>query len=104
MSDVVRAALAAVVEGRTLTLDEAHAAMGAVMDGEATASQLAAFLVALRMRSETIDELAGFATAMRERVVRVTAPDHSVIDYAFDQEKLNPPRAPALFAFRLPAG
>lgn len=38
------------------------------------------------------------------RRVRVTAPDHSVIDYAFDQEKLNPPLAPALFAFRLPAG
>ena len=38
------------------------------------------------------------------RRVRVTAPDHSVIDYAFDQEKLNPPLKPELFAFRLPAG
>ena len=78
MSDIVRAALAAVVEGRTLSLDEAHAAMGAVMDGEATASQLAAFLVALRMRGETIDELAGFAVAMRERVLHVTAPDGAI--------------------------
>jgi anthranilate phosphoribosyltransferase len=74
MSEVVRAALAAVVEGRTLTMDEAHAAMGAVMDGEATPAQLAAFLVALRMRTETIEELAGFAVAMRERVLRVDAP------------------------------
>ena len=42
--------------------------MGAVMDGEATPAQLAALLMGLRMRGETVDELAGFATAMRERV------------------------------------
>jgi len=78
VSDVVRAALAAVVEGRTLSFDEARAAMGSVMDGEATAAQLAAFLVALRMRGETIDELAGFAAAMRERVLHVTAPDGAI--------------------------
>ena len=74
MSDTVRAALAAVVDGRTLTIDEARAAMGSVMDGEATPAQLAALLVALRMRGETTDELAGFAGAMRDRVVRVEAP------------------------------
>ena len=67
MSDAVRAALA-IVDGGTLDRDEAHRAMGAVMDGEATPSQLAALLVALRMRGETVDELAGFAPAMRERV------------------------------------
>ncbi len=74
MSELVRQALAAVVEGRTLALAEARAAMGAVMDGEATPSQLAALLVALRMRGETTEELAGFAAAMRQRVVRVEAP------------------------------
>jgi anthranilate phosphoribosyltransferase len=75
MSDLVRAALAAVIDGRTLTLDEARGAMGSVMDGEATPAQLAALLVALRMRGETVEELAGFAAAMRERVVHVDAPD-----------------------------
>ncbi len=74
MSELVRAALAAVVDGRSLTVAEARGAMGAVMDGEATAAQLAALLVALRMRGETVDELAGFASAMRERVLSVTAP------------------------------
>jgi anthranilate phosphoribosyltransferase len=74
MSEVVRAALAAVIDGGTLTIDEARAAMGAVMDGEATPSQLAALLVALRMRGETVAELAGFASAMRERVLQVSAP------------------------------
>ena len=74
MSEVVRAALAAVIEGRTLDVDAARLAMGSVMDGEATQAQLAALLVALRMRGETVDELTGFAGAMRERVLRVDAP------------------------------
>jgi len=78
MSEPVRAALSAVVDGRTLSMDEAHRAMSSVMDGEATQAQLAALLVALRMRGETVDELAGFATAMRERVLRVNAPDGAI--------------------------
>ena len=79
MSEVVRAALATVVEGKRLSLAESRAAMGSVMDGEATPAQLAALLVALRMRGETVDELAGFAAAMRDRVLRVAAPE-GVID------------------------
>jgi anthranilate phosphoribosyltransferase len=78
MSDLVRAALGTIVDGGTLSRDEAHAAMGAVMDGEATPAQLAAMLMGLRMRGETVDELAGFATAMRERVVPVDAPDGAI--------------------------
>ncbi|HEY6056748.1 MAG TPA: anthranilate phosphoribosyltransferase, partial [Candidatus Limnocylindrales bacterium] len=78
MSEIVRASLAAVVEGRSLGVDEARAAMGAVMDGEATPAQLAALLVALRMRGETVEELAGFALAMRERVLHVDAPPGTV--------------------------
>jgi anthranilate phosphoribosyltransferase len=52
--------------------------MGAVMDGEATPSQLAALLMGLRMRGETVDELIGFATAMRERVLQVPAPEGTI--------------------------
>jgi anthranilate phosphoribosyltransferase len=78
MTDVVRDALSTVVEGGTLTLVDARDAMGAVMDGEATPAQLAALLVALRMRGETVDELAGFAVAMRDRVLRVDAPAGTV--------------------------
>lgn len=75
MSDAVRAALATVIDGGTLDREQAYWTMGAVMDGESTPAQLAALLVALRMRGETIEELAGFATLMRERVLRVEAPD-----------------------------
>ncbi len=78
MSDQVRSALAAVIDGQVLTLDEARAAMGSVMDGEATPAQLAALLVALRMRGESVEELAGFAAAMRDRVVRVDAPEDAI--------------------------
>ena len=78
MSDAVRAALSTVIEGGTLNRDQAYRAMGSVMDGESTPAQLAALLVALRMRGETVDELAGFASAMRERVVRVDAPAGAV--------------------------
>ena len=78
MSEIVRAALATIVEGGTLSMDDARAAMGAVMDGEATPAQLAALLMGLRMRGETVDELAGFAAAMRERVVRVEAPEGAI--------------------------
>jgi anthranilate phosphoribosyltransferase len=78
MSEHVREALSAVVDGETLTMDQARRAMGSVMDGEATSAQLAALLVALRMRGEAVEELAGFAAAMRERVVRVEAPDGTI--------------------------
>jgi anthranilate phosphoribosyltransferase len=78
MSEAVRAALATIVDGRSLSIDEARLAMGAVMDGEATPAQLAALLVALRMRGETVEELAGFASAMRERVLPVDAPEGTI--------------------------
>jgi len=78
VSELVRAAVAAIVDGKALSQEDARLAMGAVMDGEATAAQLAAMLMGLRMRGETVDELAGFASAMRERVVRVDAPEGAI--------------------------
>jgi anthranilate phosphoribosyltransferase len=74
MSEIVRAALKQVVGGATLSQDEARHAMGEVMDGLATPAQLAGLLLALRVRGETVDELAGFTVAMRERVLPVEAP------------------------------
>ena len=52
--------------------------MSSVMEGEATPAQLGGLLLALRMRGETVDELTGFARAMRERVVPVSAPDGAI--------------------------
>ncbi|MCA1813646.1 MAG: anthranilate phosphoribosyltransferase, partial [Halobacteriales archaeon] len=62
----IRAALADVVEGRSLSEERAYAVMVSVMRGETTASQMAGLLVALRMKGESVDEIAGFARAMRQ--------------------------------------
>lgn len=56
-----------------LTDKEARETMAAIMDGEATPAQVAAFLVALKMKGETAGEIYGCATAMRERAEKVTS-------------------------------
>ena len=79
-STVVRDAIAELLEGNDLGLERARLSMDAVMDGDATAAQIAGFLVALRAKGETADEIAGFAEAMRARVVPVTAGRAPLID------------------------
>lgn len=59
------------VEGNALSYDEAYDAMKLIMQGKASGEQIAGFLVALRMRGETIEEIAGFAKAMREFCVKI---------------------------------
>ncbi|MEM7238102.1 MAG: anthranilate phosphoribosyltransferase [Pseudomonadota bacterium] len=59
---------------RALGRDEAEQAFGIIMEGEATPAQIGGFLMALRMRGETVDEIAGAAAAMRARAARVSAP------------------------------
>ena len=56
-----------------LSSDDARMAMLAILSGEASTAQIASFLVGLRMKGETSDELLGFARAMREKVARVDA-------------------------------
>ncbi len=68
---MIREAIRAVADRQTLSEQDAWAAMGEIMDGGATPAQIAAFITALRMRGETVDEIAGFSRAMRERALRV---------------------------------
>lgn len=63
--------LARVFDGERLSTDEARGVMGRLMDGELSQMQAAALLAALRTRGETVDEIVGFAQAMRERAVKV---------------------------------
>jgi anthranilate phosphoribosyltransferase len=65
----VKAALERLLDGQDLEFDEAREAMGLVMGGDASPAQIAAFLVALRAKGETVDEIAGCASAMRDHVV-----------------------------------
>jgi len=73
-------AIKQVVERESLTEAEAWAAMGEVMDGQTTPAQIAAFITALRMKGETVAEIAGFARAMRERAQRITPRVETLID------------------------
>ncbi|PYO02658.1 MAG: anthranilate phosphoribosyltransferase [Candidatus Rokuibacteriota bacterium] len=68
---MITEALRALIERRDLTRIEAAAAMEAIMSGAATNAQIAAFLTALRMKGETVEELIGFAQVMRQKAVRV---------------------------------
>ena len=70
-SPIITEALKALVERRDLSRIEAAAAMEAIMSGAATNAQIAAFLTALRMKGETVEELIGFAQVMRQKVVRI---------------------------------
>jgi anthranilate phosphoribosyltransferase len=67
-----------VAAGRTLGLEEARAAFDIMMSGDATPAQVGGFLMALRVRGETVDELTGGALAMRERMVKVKAPADAI--------------------------
>lgn len=65
-----------VAEKRSLSADQAREAMRVILGGDASQPQLAAFLMAMRMKGETVDELVGFARAMREMATPV---DHGVV-------------------------
>ena len=75
MSDRVRAALAQVIARRDLAFDDMAAVIGELMEGAATPAQIGGLLVALRMKGETADELAGAASAMRARALPLAVPD-----------------------------
>jgi anthranilate phosphoribosyltransferase len=77
---MIREAIRAIADRKTLSEQEAWAAMGQIMDAGATPAQIAAFITALRMRGETVDEIAGFARAMRERALRVVPRVDRLID------------------------
>ncbi len=64
-------AIAQVINGRDLSFDEAETAMNVIMDGDATPAQIGSYLTALRMKGETVDEIAGSAHSMRRHVVAV---------------------------------
>jgi anthranilate phosphoribosyltransferase len=70
-SPIITETVRALVDRRDLSRIEAAAAMEAIMSGAATNAQIAAFLTALRMKGETVEELIGFAQVMRQKVVRI---------------------------------
>jgi len=79
---VIQATIARLLDREPLTREEAREAMHEIMRGEATQAQIAGFLVALRAKGETADEIAGCAEAMREHVLPVHPTRRDLVDTA----------------------
>ena len=77
---MIQQALARLLEGHDLSRNEARGTMAVIMAGEATDAQIAGFLVALRAKGETADEITGCAEAMREHVLRVRPARTDLVD------------------------
>ena len=69
---MIKEAIDTLVSGQSLSMDEAARVMEEIMTGEATPAQFGAFVTALRLKGETVDEIAGLARVMRARAARVT--------------------------------
>jgi anthranilate phosphoribosyltransferase len=78
----MREPLQRVIDRQDLSRADARAAMDSIMRGQATPAQIGGFLVALRLKGETADEIAGFAEAMREHVVPVRPTREDLVDTA----------------------
>ena len=79
---MIQQALGRLLDGHQLDRAQARAVMDEIMRGEATPSQIGGFLVALRLKGETADEIAGFAEAMRDHVVPVRPRRDDLVDTA----------------------
>ncbi len=78
MSDDMKPVLNKVAAGESLSADEAEAAFGIIMSGEATPAQIAGLLMALRVRGETVDEITGAVRTMRAKMDKITAPEGAI--------------------------
>jgi len=78
----VQEALARLLDGHDLSRADARAVMNEVMAGDATPAQIGGLLVALRLKGETVDEIAGFAEAIREHVLPVRPQRQDLVDTA----------------------
>jgi anthranilate phosphoribosyltransferase len=75
---MIREAIRELVAGHDLDRVQARAAMDDIMSGEATSSQVAGFLVALRMKGESVEEMVGLVESMRTHATTISAPDGAV--------------------------
>ena len=77
---MIKDAIAKLADRLSLTEKEAEEVMNEIMDGAVTPAQIAAYLMGLRLKGETVDEIAGSVRAMRNRAVRIAIGDPLVVD------------------------
>jgi anthranilate phosphoribosyltransferase len=76
----MKKAIREVIEGRDLPLEEAKRVMNLMLNGEATQAQLGAFLTALRLKGETLEEIVGCATVLREKAEHIAPKVPNYVD------------------------
>lgn len=76
----IKAAIAELIDGQSLSIEQMVAVMRQIMTGEATDAQIAGFLVALRIKGETVEEITGAATVMRELATPVSVSGDYLVD------------------------
>ncbi len=77
---MIRDALAKLADRANLSAQEAEVVMSEIMDGAATPAQIAAYLMGLRQKGETVDEIVGSARSMRSRATRIRVGAQIVVD------------------------
>ncbi len=77
---MIKDAIAKLADRTSLSEKEAEEAMLEIMNGQATPAQIAAYLMGLRLKGETVEEIAGSARAMREKATRIRVADPLVVD------------------------
>jgi len=76
----IKKALVRIADGKDLSLEEMQAVMGQIMTGEATPAQIGAFLMGLRMKGETLDEVTGAVKVMRQLAAQVDVSGEYMVD------------------------
>ncbi len=76
----IKEALACLLEGQSLSETDAETVMEQIMRGDATPAQIGGFLIALRLKGETVDEITGFARAMRRNAVAIRPRRQPLVD------------------------
>ena len=72
--------IAKAVDGKNLTQEEAKKAMEIMLSGEATQAQIAGFLTAMAMKGETLEELIGLASVLRDKAETITPKFENYVD------------------------
>jgi len=77
----MKSAIKALTEGKNLSIDESKRVMNILLSGEATQAQIGAFLTALRMKGETLDEIVGLASVLSEKAIHISPNVDKYIDF-----------------------
>ena len=77
---MIRDTLETLLKRRNLTREEASVLMDSIVSGELGDAEIAALVVALRAKGETVDEIAGFVASLRDKVIRVTTSHNGLVD------------------------